>query len=173
MKLSTSVYAFASLATLAHANFDLYDIVDNGWKGFKVLDAEPRNCAHMFDAPKIDRRDDVSGNRVGVAWPSYKPEDQSSQINRVEMHFQNVQGLYHWTIYGADRTSDGRWPLKGVDDQVYGECFRLPLTFDCPHEGDDWFDPKMVKFGFFESGRHFRCLTEITADQINASVREA
>ncbi|KAJ4362169.1 hypothetical protein N0V95_001517 [Ascochyta clinopodiicola] len=147
MKPSTSLLsAFAALAHVSSANFDIYTntaatfvggVAETGWK---VFEAEP-DCSQVNNAPQLQF--DCTGDCFGG--------QDASGIERITMTF-STDPLYSWTI-----SRDDGYRMIGQDGNSYGECIVFP--------GDDFYCATAVNTD--QGTRKLRCLTEFTASQLN------
>ncbi|KAK0653306.1 hypothetical protein QBC41DRAFT_369366 [Cercophora samala] len=163
-------FIFVTLsATLAYADFDLYDGYVKGWQddfptSTWFVFASPPNCDDVFSSltQSYAEMDDVSGDHTGVRCEGAgcgSPDRSSDPYNVdvLEMHFAN-NPLWHFTIY-KDRGSP--YKMYGLDGKTYGECIPFPgHSFDCL----DWVIAR-------SASRMFRCYTEVSAAEIEGGER--
>ncbi|KAL5428321.1 hypothetical protein PMIN07_011183 [Paraphaeosphaeria minitans] len=176
-----------AVAPIVSANFDLNVAIGDvatifPWPdqiGIWVLtDGDDPKCEDLAENGVIagwDERNDLSHGREGMRCVPgshcgyYHPDDHPwPSVELLEMHFTN-NPLHHFTIY-KDRgytAPDGftwLWPMYGVDGNTYGACHTdTRKNWDCNLNDD-----KLKLHG----RRKFRCLTSITAKEINDAKRQ-
>ncbi|KAL5390593.1 hypothetical protein DPSP01_001668 [Paraphaeosphaeria sporulosa] len=161
---ATTLAAF-SLLRLASANFDLYAVLDTtvvpdenpepAIDEWRVFEAEP-DCDDAKNAANWNDSDDVSGDKQGVVFEGDKDPQDPGKATRVEMNFHDTDPVYHFTIY-----KDRNYDMIGLDGNTYGNCIPFP--------GDDFQCNYPLPLGVqtLSGARYFRCLTDITAQQLN------
>ncbi|KAH6689483.1 hypothetical protein F5X68DRAFT_230100 [Plectosphaerella plurivora] len=160
MKFSLAALGpLAALAGVCSANFDLYrseshNLFGGVGQNWGVFPYDP-SCAEVGRTRSYPVSGDVSGNKIGVRCSGdCDMGGRADGINQLEMHFSN-NPLYHFTLY---KERGHPYKMYGLDGRVYGECILFPgNAYNCPNAG--------ALFGH----RKFRCLTSISAGQINSA----
>ncbi|KAM0244020.1 hypothetical protein ACHAP5_006684 [Fusarium lateritium] len=156
MKFATAT--LLSFAAFAKANFDLYLSQETGTTPeggnheiWNIYPSDP-TCSDVETSRNWFSRDDVS-SRTGIRCSGQCfGGSAATDINVLEMHFTD-DPLYHFTIY-----KDRNYDMYGLDGQTYGNCFPFPGNEYSCHKGNVLYD----------GVRKFRCITDLTVDQIEA-----
>ena len=87
----------------------------------------------------------------------------------MEKHLLTQIAIYEDQQY-HDWQNEGSMPLRGTDNRVWGRCYvtwsdRDTHTFNCPA------GPHANGFTI-DGQRRFRCITEVTAKEINDKMRK-
>ncbi|KAJ4301746.1 hypothetical protein N0V90_003839 [Kalmusia sp. IMI 367209] len=168
MKFTTAaVIAAFGLLQFASANFDVYRVLDAtavpdenpepAIDEYMIFEAEP-SCDDVENGVNWNESDDVSGDKQGVRVKGDIDPNDPGKIEELEMNFHDSDPIYHWTIY-----KDRNYDLTGLDGNTYGNCIPFP--------GDDFQCNFPLPLGVAtKSGvRMFRCLTDVTAEQIQST----